>query len=213
MKIKTIDKLQDLIDEDFIWRKKELIDIKLMLHSTNNLTLCRMGIALLCAHFEGFLKQSANYYVIFISSQNLKISDLQTNFAAIYSSKLFKSCINTEKISVFQNMINDFLNSYMDVNFNVKYSSEKPIIKTGGNPSSTVFKEIFNSIGLDFTPYITKINYIDTDLLSNRHSVVHGEKTYLKIDEFDSTFKNIICIMQNIKDQIIDAAINKKYLR
>ena len=70
MKIKTVEKLQDRLNEDFAWRKKELIDFQMMIHSTKNRTICRMGLALLCAHFEGFLKRAANYYIVFVSSHD-----------------------------------------------------------------------------------------------------------------------------------------------
>lgn len=99
MKIKTIEKLQDLLDNDFAWRKKELIDFQMMIHATKNGTVCRMGIALLCAHFEGFIKKAANYYVVFVSSQNLRISQLHMNFAAICCQGNLNSCSDTDKIS------------------------------------------------------------------------------------------------------------------
>lgn len=213
MKIKKLEKLQDLLDQDMAWRKKELIDIKLLIHSTKNPALCRAGIALLSAHFEGFIKQAANYYVVHVASQNIKISDLHTNFAAIHSGKLFDPCAASDKITVYQKAIDDFLNNYSTQNFRVNYTREHPIIKTESNPSSTVVKNIFDSIGLDFSPYETKTNYIDADLLSNRHSVVHGEKVYIEISDFDNTFEIIIGIMEQFSDQVIAAAINKIYLK
>lgn len=213
MKIKKIEKLQDLLDKDMAWRKKELIDIRSLIHSTQNPTLCRVGIALLSAHFEGFIKQAANYYVIYVSSQNLKLSQLQTNFVAICLGKDFKPCGESDKITVYQAAIDKFLIKYATHNFRVNYSPEKPIISTESNPSSNVVKNIFDSIGLDYSPYETKSHYIDADLLSNRHSVVHGEKIRIEISDFDQTFKIITGIMQHFSEQILEAAINKKYLK
>ena len=213
MKIKKLEKLQDLLDQDMAWRKKELIDIKLLIHSTKNPVLCRVGIALLSAHFEGFIKQAANYYVVHVASQNIKISDLHTNFAAIHSGKLFDQCAASDKITVYQKAIDDFLSNYDNLNFQVRYSPEHPVIKTEGNPSSTVVRNIFDSIGLDFSPYETKTNYIDADLLSNRHSVVHGERVYIAISDFDSTFDTITEIMEQFSDQVMTAAINKSYMK
>ena len=46
MKIKTVEKLVDLIDKDKAWRIKELIDIKAMIHSSKNPLLCKVGIAM-----------------------------------------------------------------------------------------------------------------------------------------------------------------------
>ena len=213
MKIKKLEKLQDLLDQDMAWRKKELIDIKLLIHSTKNPVLCRVGIALLSAHFEGFIKQAANYYVVHVASQNIKISDLHTNFAAIHSGKLFDQCAASDKITVYQKAIDDFLSNYDNLNFQVRYSREHPVIKTEGTPSSTVVRNIFDSIGLDFSPYETKTNYIDADLLSNRHGVVHGERVYIAISDFDSTFDTITEIMEQFSDQVMTAAMNKSYLK
>ncbi len=213
MKIKKIEKLQDLLDKDFAWRKKELIDFQLMIHSTKNRTICRMGLALLCAHFEGFVKRAANYYIVFVSSQNMKISELKINFAAIYCRGNLNYCSGTNKISVYSDVLLNFLDCYENLYFKVHYSQDKPIINTGGNPSSSVFKEILAGIGLDFSRYETKQKYIDTDLLSNRHSIVHGEKLFITENEFDETLKNILEIMNLFRNQILDAAINKQYLK
>ena len=74
-------------------------------------------------------------------------------------------------------------------------------------------KNIFDSIGLDFTPYETKTNYIDADLLSNRHDVVHGNRVYISVDDFDNTFKVITEIMEQFSAQILSAAIGRSYLK
>lgn len=213
MKIKQLEKLQDLIDADFSWRKKELVSIKLMINASENPILCRMGIAMLSAHFEGFLKQIANYYVVYVASQNISLSQLKTNFLAIHSSSVFRGCENTDKVSVYQRAMEDFLSNYNTKRFQVKYSHDKPIIKTESNPSSAVVKDIFDSIGLDFAPYETKRNYIDSDLLSNRHAVVHGEKIEISVEDFNDTFKHILEIMEQFSRQIIQAAVDKTYLK
>jgi len=213
MKIKKLEKLQDLLDQELAWRKKELIDIKLLIHSTQNPMLCRVGVALLSAHFEGFIKQAANYYVVYVASQNLKLSDIQTNFVAIHEAKVFEPCAKSNKITVYQKAIDKFFDNYTTKKFQVDYSPEHPIIKTEGNPSSTVVRNIFDSIGLDFSPYETKTNYIDADLLSNRHGVVHGEKIYIQISDFDNTFKIITEIMERFSEQVLLAAVNKDYLK
>jgi len=74
MKIKSIEKLQNVLDSDLVWRKKELIDLKLLIHSSDNPVFRRAGFALISAHFEGFVKFSANMYMIYVSSQNIPIN-------------------------------------------------------------------------------------------------------------------------------------------
>lgn len=84
MKIKTIEKLEEKINTDFSWRKKELIDIKTLVEdNTNSIDknlLIRAGISLLCAHWEGFVRYAANMYVIYVGYKNIKNKDLKENF-------------------------------------------------------------------------------------------------------------------------------------
>lgn len=213
MKIRTLDKLQDLLYQDLMWRKKELIDIKMLINSTSNPMLSRVGIALLSAHFEGFIKQGANYYIVFVASQKLKLEQLTNNFSSLFFEKKFEMISTSKKVSVNQGFIDQFLEEYYDKNFKVNYTKEKPIIKTEGNPSSNKIKEILLSIGLDYAPYEMKSNYIDADLLKNRHSVVHGEKVIIEKDDFNITFEKIIQIMEIFNDQILNAAVFKLYLK
>lgn len=213
MKIKKVEKLIDLIDKDKAWRIKELIDIKSMIHSTKNPLLCKVGIAMLSAHFEGLIKCLANYYVIHVSSQRIKLSMLDTGFTAIHLKEVFNPCLSSSKLSVYKDSMDKFLTKYNSFKFNVKYTKDEPIIQTDSNPSSIVLKNIFNTIGLDFSAYETKVNYIDADLLSNRHNIVHGEKVTISISEFDSTFDAITSLMEQFADQVKDAAINKSYLK
>lgn len=168
---------------------------------------------MLSAHFEGFIKQAANYYVVYVASQNIKVSMLNTNFVAIHTANLFYPCKKSDKITVYQKTIDSFLEKYLNENFKVKYSEDDPVIKTDSNPSSIVVRNIIESIGLDFSPYETKINFIDSDLLRNRHKIVHGDNIRIKISDFDSTFDVITSIMRQFYDQIINAAIDKRYLK
>ena len=213
MKIITLDKFQDLIDADFIWRKKELIEFKLNIRTTKNPIYVRAGLSLLCAHFEGFIRQIANYYVMYVSSQNIPFSKLKSNFAAIYSFDKMKQYAESNKISIYNNsFLSSLLFEYNNKNFKVRYSTNRPIIKTKGNPTSIIFEDIIHTIGLDFAPYKTKRNFIDSDLLSNRHKIIHGEKLYISMNDFEQTLNNILGIMETFHEQVFQAAYNCEYL-
>ncbi len=59
IKIKTVEKLEELLMQDLAWRKKEMFSLKILVEKdeVNEPILLRAGIALLCAHFEGFIKE------------------------------------------------------------------------------------------------------------------------------------------------------------
>lgn len=212
MKIKTIEKLLDQLDNDLAKRKKELISIKLLARQTQDSTYRRIGLVMLSAHFEGFIRTVANYYVVFVSDQQLLLREINTNFSAIFFKQLIEKDKESTKISSHIKKLEKIVKDYSEAKFFVKYSINSPIIKTESNPSSKVFKEILTSIGLSYGIYETKNNYIDTDLLSNRHAIVHGEFTQISWDDFNVTFDVIFEIMENFKNQVIEAAIKKSYV-
>lgn len=215
MKIRTIEELEEKINDDFAWRRKELIDIKVLVNDENNTVnerlLIRVGIALLCAHWEGFIRYAANMYIVYISDQKIKNKQLKENFIAL---KLKKNILNsgkTDKNSVHTNLVKNFV-AINEEKFIMRYSDDHKIIETHSNLSYDLFSEILKSINVE-NKYELKKNYIDYNLLKNRHEVVHGEKTFLNKEDFFETFTQVIGIMEEFKDQIINAAENKLYLK
>lgn len=214
IKIKTVEKLEELLVQDLAWRKKEMLSLKILVDkdAINESILLRAGIALLCAHFEGFIKKASNCYIGYVSEQKKTYGELKENFVALKMEKEFKSCSESEKHSVHKNLIikhNDLLKK----KFEEKYFEEKPFISTHSNPSSSELKEILETIGIETNIFETKAIYIDSSLLQKRHQVVHGERSELVKDDFLSVFEIIIKLIDDYKELIVDAADNKEYLR
>lgn len=215
MKIKSIEELEEKLEEDLSWRKKELIDIKTLIEDeTNNIDnniLIRSGIALLCAHWEGYIRYVANMYVVYICDCKITANELKKNFLALLLRKeIFKNG-KTDKTSVHTELISK-IDSVKEKNFYIKYTDNNRIIKTNSNLSYELFDEILKSIDIE-NKYQLKKNYIDRSLLKRRHEVVHGEKTDFEIDDFLSTFEIIINILEEFKIQVINAAEKKLFLK
>ena len=84
MKIKNIEELQNKINDDITWRKKEILDFNIFCHSNNNPSfLTRAFFVMICAHFEGSIRYASNAYIAYISSQDIKGSDLRIEINAI----------------------------------------------------------------------------------------------------------------------------------
>ena len=86
MKIRTSNQLQDVLDEEFAWRLKEIHDIRAAARgagSATQKTFVRAGVALLYAHWEGFVKASAEAYVNYLSCKGLRYGQLRSCFIAL----------------------------------------------------------------------------------------------------------------------------------
>lgn len=214
MKIKTIEELEDKLERDLSWRKKEIVSLKLLIESdeVNRKILLRSGIALLCAHFEGFIKMSSNYYIVYISSKKIKVKDIVNSLIAIKLKSHFNQCLTTSKNSVRGGVLT-FFESIKDESFVINYTENNPIIKTESNPTSAVLEEILKTLGFDSDIFETKKQYIDYSLLSNRHKVVHGEKHDLEYEDFKNTYIIILELLDSYKELIIHAAEKELYLK
>ena len=91
IKIKTVEKLEELLMQDLAWRKKEMFSLKILVEKdeVNEPILLRAGIALLCAHFEGFIKRASNCYIGYVAEQKKLYSELKENFTALKMEKEF----------------------------------------------------------------------------------------------------------------------------
>lgn len=209
-KIETVEMLETKLQKDLAWRKKEMLSIKMMAEKgdANESILLRSGITMLCAHFEGFIKFASNCYVKFVSAQKIKNRLLKDNFMAFNLTSVMKKCSNTEKISAYQNVV-DKVRTIYDEPFNEK----KDVISTHSNPSSTELKEIVASIGLETDIFDLKANYIDSNLLSNRHKVIHGERYPIDKEDFKKTFDVIMELIEKYEELIVQAADGKKFLK
>ena len=214
IKIKTVEKLEELLMQDLAWRKKEMFSLKILVEKdeVNEPILLRAGIALLCAHFEGFIKRASNCYIGYVAEQKKLYSELKENFTALKMEKEFKSCALSEKHSVHKKLL-IMHDNLATKTFKEKYDENSPFISTHSNPSSNELKEILETIGVESDIFETKATYIDSSLLEKRHHVVHGDRSDLDKADFMTTFDIIIELIEKYKDLIIDAADNKKYLR
>lgn len=214
IKIKTVEKLEELLMSDLAWRKKEMISLKILVENdeVNEPILLRAGIALLCAHFEGFIKRASNCYIGYVSEQRKPYSELKENFITLKMEKEFKSCAKSDKHSVHKKLLIKH-NELTTKQFREKYDEENPFISTHSNPSSTELKEILETIGIESDLFETKATYIDSSLLEKRHNVVHGERSDLDKTDFLTTFDIILKLIEDYKELIIVAAEKKQYLR
>ena len=115
-KIRNVGQLQDALDNEMGWRIKEISELKLSVRGASSLsqgTLIRAGLALLYAHWEGFIKNSSLNYLEFVNNQGCRYGDLKTCFIVLgvksYTVRLGESKKSKSNIDAV-----DFLLSELD---------------------------------------------------------------------------------------------------
>lgn len=209
MKIKTVEKLADHLDHDLGWRKKELTYIVTSINDEKNINAeLRIGMAILYAHWEGYIKKAGSYYILYIGQLELKYEELSENFIALALKNTLSTCIESNKISIHTKLVNILINDL---------STKAPIpyyhlIDAKSNLNWEVFKEIMDTLGLESSFYITKDKQVNK-LVRNRNDVAHGQRVCFDKEEFLDLYKDIINILDSFKEQIIQSASSESFKR
>lgn len=207
--VRTLNQLYDALDKELAWRKKEVttFDMAARKGGVPGKFYVRAGVTLLYAHWEGFVKFTAQLYLDFIHNTGATYDELKACFSVIgLKGKLDllaesrKSERNVEAFNFIREKLKDRVNLSLG-----------NAINTESNLSSGVFKNILYSIGIDFSPYETKFNLIDVSLLEKRNKIAHGE--YLDIDgrDFSELLKDVLLMMEMFKSDILNSASTGGY--
>ena len=213
MKIRTIDELQDYVDKEMSWRRKELSAIRSNIFVAKEFaknTALRSGIAMLYAHWEGMIKNIATAYLSFVSNQRLQYKELKNNFWSIAIKNDLAEFDETRKSSRHNKIITN-VRSMENRRSNIPYED---IIKTKSNLNSSVFVEIMETIGLNYSQYEGNFKLLDEVLLKMRNEIAHGEKPeYIDLDQkrFNEVYEKILEMMNTFSAQVMNAACLKEY--
>ena len=210
--IRTQEELIDKVAADLIWRRKELTLLKSLVDGSKDdlilsNVLLRSSIALLYAHWEGFVKKSSHYYLEYIAGQRLPYSKLTTNFVAMSIKSKFKELGGNEKLSA-GNYLADFFCNSLSEKSNIPY---KKGIDTKSNLSSEVLIDIISALGFDISQFETKLKFIDANLLLPRNNIAHGQELYLTLGEYEELHNNVITLIETFRNQIDNATAMKLY--
>lgn len=215
MKINTLIELQDAIDSEMSWRKKELSALRANINSSRSFakeTALRSGIALLYAHWEGAIKNIAYFYLVYVSSQKIKYDNLKPNFFALSLKRELTKFGDTKKTSTHTK----FIEKFCEQRTKISRIPTEGVIDTKSNLNSDVFVEIMSTIGLDKSNYENDFNLIDEVLLNMRNHIAHGEHLVeISLDEnrYDEIHNKIFSLINQFSIQISNAASRKLYLK
>lgn len=218
MAIRDLETLNDELQRELAWRKKELSDLKIMVQETsekrNHDTALRSGLPLLYAHWEGFVKYSLSFYLEYVSKQKITYNKLNDCFLALTLKKdidIFSNSGNTKSDIHIKTVKR--INELKATESSIPYKKQ---IDTKSNLNSTLFKELMTMVGLDFREYEPSFKMIDSELLNMRNQIAHGshlQSISLDKDTYIQIHEKIIFILERLKNEIYEYAEKEMYLK
>ncbi|MEP6879307.1 MAG: MAE_28990/MAE_18760 family HEPN-like nuclease [Nitrosospira sp.] len=210
--IRTLSLLQDYLDEDLAWRIKEMADMKMSVRSAASLrkkTVIRASLALLYAHWEGFIKNAAKAYLEFVGSQGHRYEELASCFAVLGLKKSLAEILQSKQAQTNITAL-EFIRDELTAKARLPLDSA---IRTESNLSSAVFENICRSVGINPSAYETKFNLVDESLLNRRNKIAHGEYIDVNPDQYRDLTDEVLTLLRSFKNDIENAASLKKYKR
>lgn len=210
-KARTEGELSSQLDADLTARLRELSDLKKAIFDaqpSSRSVLLKALVALAYAHWEGYVKFSANKYFEFVSIRKLSYSTLSRQFYVnSFLVRLGGFISNRPSLKSRAELINEVLTSQSS-----RFSQiNQDLINTGSNLKFDVLKDICLVCGIDskiFEPYET---FIDVVLLKRRNAIAHGDDSVVGIEEIDNLVGDVIGLMRMFRNELENKVYTKAY--
>jgi len=211
MKGGTAEQLYDFMSNEIAWRRKELDDIRGLIAANSDVeskqrVLLRSGVAMLYAHWEGFVKNIGKAYINFVGKRKFKYNELQANFLAL-SLRQKISTISADNIESIIELVDFFERGMEDRSAGLS----KEEVNTKSNLNSVVLKNIITSLGLEYSSFASKSNLIDVKLVEKRNGIAHGRDILVDEEEFVELLDEIMALMNELRTQIDNSTALRKY--
>ena len=210
MRIRSIDQLNEFVDGELAWRKRELTTLKLMIgraREHERKLLLRAGICILYAHWEGFIKFAATSYVSYVATRGLRYSDLAPNFVALGLRQDMLRAGQPSRANAHTALLTKFLSGLSEP-ASIDWGNA---INAESNLNTRVLRDILSTLGLDDKDYSTKGALIDQRLLRNRNMIAHGERPDIEQDDYKTVHDEIIQLVERFRDDVENAAVLGSY--
>lgn len=214
MKVRSLGELEDQLDKDLAWRKREFTTLKLLVNSKRRhekIVLMRASIAMLYAHWEGHIKFCSQVYLMYLKHIAPSYNQMTDNFIQMSLGEKFKEGFSIKRFTSQQEVF-DYLTQQQDAKFDV---NESVVIDTESNLKYEVIFNILGQLGLDTTVFELKENFINSKLLKCRNAIAHGDR--LGDEDLEETHEELeeelLVMIETFQNLVRNAAENKAYLK
>ncbi len=168
----------------------------------------RAGIALLYAHWEGYTKNALTRYLQFVSRRKLRLNELHEGLAGLAVENELRRRGNLSDARRRTAMVR-LLASEGDTRASIPNRE----VNTQGNLNSDLCSELFDCLGLDYSPFETKKGLIDYSLLRVRNDIAHGRWMSTDQPGYELLHTEVMTMLSTVRNAVMNATDNSHYRR
>lgn len=213
MKIRTISDLSTALRTDLGWRRKETSVLKGLVvasESSKQQALLRGAVAVLYAHWEGFLKHASRTYLGYVRLKRTNLNELAPCFAAMAARGRLNSLSQSNRVAL-QIQFVDWWSQEWGRRATLPGDSA---IDVKGNVTVDVFQDLIHRLGLPYrAEYSIREKPIIERLVDVRNKLAHGEWKNVALQEYVELQEKIDEMMAWVCDDIETSASKRGYRR
>ena len=212
-KLGSVDDFSTYLTEEFNWRVKEISDVRRAADDQSRgyeTGVRKAALALTYAHWEGYVKFSAEAYLKYISARKFRYDQLTSQFAAIEVPKIIRKAISDGSgvaagITFIERMSGLMQETYRD--------SKTTYLPVEGNLNFERFCEVCSICGVDHRKILEDGTFLDSRVLAVRNKIAHGSSITVSSIELREAGDFVIDRLRAFRNEIELAVISKKFAR
>lgn len=212
MKVRTKEALFDLISEDLGWRRVELSVFHkqvLRADAAAQSALLRASVALLYAHWEGFVKNSCHWYYCYLASRKQTIQSLRPELAGVALRPQMQASTDSKKPHLHADLVRTIRERATE---RAKIPTTRDSVRTNSNLSFEVLQDVLTAVGCSADSLEPSRDLINEELVAVRNRIVHGENEFMRLSEWEDLRSEVLMLMEQVGDQIISACVDETFL-
>lgn len=209
MKIRTVNDLNDRIDLETLWRKRELSTIRMEVEHQDGLSgalAIRAGVTILYAHWEGWVKSVGRLYLDFINTLKIPYNDLSPTLLATALRARMDTVHSSNKAATHLEFA-EFIRAKMHEAARVP----SDMVRTELNLSSAVFSDLLCRLDIPVATFETKFHVIDRELVLRRNTIAHGEFLELDRKAYLTLHDQVRNMLFEFTNRLLNNASNQHY--
>lgn len=211
MSIRSSGQLDWFLDQRLSWRKKELTGLKFAVETTPPVyspVVRRAALALLYAHWEGFVKEGGTAYLELVSRQRRPQRELMDNFVAIARRAALRQLADSRLVSEHSKLIRA-IREGEEERLRMPW---RGVLRTRGNLTFSVLEEVLATLGFSSKPFALMAKPVIDALVIRRNGIAHGEGLPVSAVDYVHFHTGTVRLLDTFRDQLSDAADSRTYL-
>jgi hypothetical protein len=186
-KIRSREECLNAIQEDSAWRKREMTVMKsylVLFDEHDQGPLLRSAAVMIYAHWEGFVRTASEAYFSYVNELIARRHvSLSSHFTDLLMWKMFRKKGGGHDSA--RNPV-PFLQMRREWPCGPDEQLPADVIDTESNLTSKVLKGLAATVGIEYTPFLTKEKLIDEHLLKLRNEIAHGRRVAVQREEYEA---------------------------